>query len=1184
MYNFYRKIAVRPRVYAVKPSLKHYFAIAEKRKWIMRLNLIAVLLTAFILQVSASSFAQKITLSEKNAQMVSVFNKIRLQTGYDFLFTAAILKDANKVTIHVKDASFNEVLEKIFAGQPFGFRVENKSVILFKKDEPTSSSPKTTITSTAIIDVVGKVTDVNNLPLPGASVKVKGGLGAAQTDSEGRFSIKAEKDDILLISFVGYKLKEVPVNGRTRITIQLEENASDLGELVVVGYGSQKKANLTGAVGTVSGSVLEDRPVTTIGRGLQGQLPGLNITSDNGQPGRGATFNIRGFTSINGGSPLVLVDGITTDINNINPDDVASATVLKDAAAAAVYGSRAAFGVILITTKTGQNGKPKISYNMNYSIHKIANLPDVVTDPGTVVDYKNQAYAGYYGVNNPDWNTAFVDYAKQRSQNPSLPAAFINPNDPTLYAYAGATNWFNELYKPNNASQNHNLSVSGGSDRITYYFSADYNRQIGVFRYNPDRYERMNVRSKLDFKVTDWLHVYTNTSYNRTVYNEPSFWTSDWTSGDIYHQIGRASTLNILKNPDGSWTEAGTYIGSLVDGGRANTVNNQPQNTVGFNTSFFNDSWRIKGDYTFRSTNQYYQSYRTALPYELGPGQEISYAGHSDATANASDNSYQAINVYTEYEKTFGKHYVKGMVGFNQEVNKYNFFRAQNNDLISDNVGYLDKTTGAVPTVGGNGYEWAVRGLFSRLNYSYDNKYLLEVDARYDGSSRFPLDNHYGFFPSASAGWRVSEEPFFKDLKHVVTNFKLRASYGSLGNDQSLGNYDFIPKLPAGQIDNILGGTQPIAVYPATLVSPDITWEKVYSKNGGVDVTLFGKLDATFDFYQRDTKDMITKGFQLPSVLGAIQPKENAADLRTRGWELNLSYNDEAQVFGKPFKYSIRGNISDSKTIITHYNNPNKFWFGGDYYEGEQIGDIWGMTTLGIFQTDAAAQGKPDQSKLQGYYPWNKAGEIQYADKNHDGKIDYGDGTVGNPGDASVIGNTSPRYNFGFGGNFTWNNFDFSVFFQGIGKASFNPGTSGYYWSMFFAPWENVYQNIVGNTWTPETPDALFPSLKGWRAGDAGAWKDLAVPQTRYITSAAYIRLKNLSVGYSFNLSFLRKIGVDRLRIYFSGEDLWESTKLPQGFDPEGLNHVGGSAVGQFGVGKIYPFQRAYSFGLNVKF
>jgi len=1137
------------------------------------MKLIIVILTTAILQVSASAYAQKITLSQKNVSIEKIFDEIRIQSGYDFFYNLKLIKQAKPVSVELKDASLEETLKACFENQPFTYSIKEKAVIVRPKQSVLlNNTPEKYVP----IDVSGKVLDETGKGLPGAAVKIKGTTQGTVTDQNGNFKLKGLDDNaILVISFIGYDTREVKPDNKSEMIITLSPRASNLDDVVVVGYGTQKKVNLTGAVSTISGKVLEDRPIPNIGRGLQGELSGLTITSSSGKPGAAPAFNIRGFTSINGGSPLILVDGVQTNINDLNPDDVASATVLKDAASAAVYGSRAAFGVLLITTKTGQKGNPKVSYSMNYAIRKITNLPDVVTDPGTVIDFKNQAYSGYYGVNL--YNTTQTAYAHQRSANPSLPATIVDPTNPNVYDYFGATNWFKELYNPTNNSQTHNVSVSGGNDRITYYFSADYNNQTGVFRYNPDYYDRFNIRGKLDFKVTDWLHIYTNSAYNRTVYNYPSLWTSDWTSGDLYHQIGRANTLAVPKNPDGSWTSAGTYLGFLQDGGRGNTVTNEPQNTIGFTTSFFNNTWRIKGDYTFRATNNYNQAYQVALPYETGPNQAISYAGHSDASAWADDNAYQAINIYTEYEKTFGKHYFKGMIGYNQELNKYNYFSASNNNLISSNVGYLDESTGTTPSVSGNGYQWAVRGTFSRLNYGYDNKYLLEVDARYDGSSRFPTNQHYAFLPSASAGWRVSEEPFFKGLTKVVSNLKLRASYGTLGNDQSLGNYSFTPTLGSGQISNILGGTQPIAVYAPNLVSPTLTWEKVYNKDAGIDITLFSKLNATFDWYQRDTKNMITKGFQLPAVLGATQPLENAADLRTQGWDLSIAYNDQFQLVGKPFNFGLRVNVWDSQTVITRYNNPNKFWFGGDYYVGEHPGDIWGMTTKGIFQSDAAAQGAPDQSKLQGYYAWNKAGEIQYADLNHDGKIDYGDGTVGNPGDAHVIGNTSPRYNFGVGGNFTWNNIDFSIFFQGVGKESFWPGTSGYYWSMFYAPWENVYKNIVGNTWTPQTPNALYPSLKGWRAGDDGPWVDLAVPQTRYLYSAAYIRLKNLTVGYSFNMPLFKRIGIDRLRLYFSGEDLWESDHLPQGFDPEALG-------GSWGAGKVYPFQRGYSFGLNAKF
>jgi TonB-linked SusC/RagA family outer membrane protein len=937
--------------------------------------------------------------------------------------------------------------------------------------------------------VTGTVTDEKNQPMPGVTIKVKPGKSAStSTDENGHFRINVKNEnDVLVFSFVGYDIQEVAVKKVTTLNISMKPAAGNLNEVVVVGYGSQKKIDLTGAVSTISGEVLEDRPIDNLGRGLQGELPGLNVTSFSGQPGNPATFNIRGFTSVNGGGPLILVDGVETSLDDINPNDVASATILKDAASSAVYGSRAAFGVLLITTKSGHTGGPKITYSFNYAVKKIANLPDIVTDPGTVVDYKNEANAAYYGSNY--YNSTETAYAHERSANPNLPATIVDPST-GQYDYLGNTNWFKEAYSPTNPSQAHNLSVSGGTDKVTYYFSAGYNSQEGIFRYNPDYYDRYNLRGKLDIELTKWLHVYTNSAYNRTTYNAPSLWTtSDWTSGNFYHEIGRSNTLNVPKNPDGSWTEDGTIIGFLQQGGRSDTTTNRTQNTIGFNTSFFNNTWRIKGDYTFRSTNNYMQGYQVPIPYETGPDQTVSYAGHSDAFAEADNQSYYNINLYTEYEKTFSeKNYFKAMVGYNQEYNSYNGFSASNNYLISNAIGTLNETTGTPPSVGADGYQWALRGYFARVNYEYDKKYLFEVAAREDGSSLFPPTQHYGFFPSASAGWRISEEPFFKSLLNVVSNLKLRASYGSLGNDQSLANYTFIPVLGSGTTSSILGGTQPTYVSAPNLVSPSLTWETITTKNLGVDVTFFKKLNATFDIYRRYTDNMITQGFALPAVLGATQPQENAANLRTDGWELNLTYNDQTEIAGKPFRFSVHANVWDNQTVITKYNNPTDYFLNSldgeslapAYYTGSHVGDIWGLTDVGIFQTNKAAAAAPNQSAFQGYYNLNQAGEMQYKDLNHDGKITYGNGTVGDPGDMSIIGNTTPRYNFGVGGNFTYDNFDFSIFFQGVGKESFWPGDSGYYWGMFFAPYENVYQNIVGNTWTPQNPNAFYPSLKGW--------------------------------------------------------------------------------------------------------
>ncbi len=1166
------------------PAFEHLLK-SKLFKWFLAMKLIILLLTIASLHAYSRGYSQEtVSLSIKNMDLRRLFTIIQRETQYKFLYKDEVLPGDVRVSLNVSELPVTQVLDLALAHTDLTYKVlDNDLVVITTRGAEVNDRT-----------VHGKVTDETGTPLPGVSVKVKGMTAGTMTDAAGDFSIRVPDDAILVISAVGYAPQEIPAKGSVA-SIHLVKQASSLDQVVVVGYGTQKKVDLTGAVASIGGEVLENRPIPNIGRGLQGELTGLNITTASGQPGQTNSFNIRGFTSINGGSPYILVDGVPTDIDDLNPNDVASVTVLKDAASAAVYGSRAPFGVILITTKSGKkgNGSPVISYSNNFDYQTITHLPPIVVDPNTVVTLKNESYSGYYGVNL--YNAAQVAYAQQRSQNPSLPATIVsaatasNPIADQQYDYFGSTNWFKVLYNPSNPSQTHNINVSGATDKISYYLSGGYNQQTGEFRYSPDVYDRYNLRIKLAITATKWLTISDNTAYNRTQYNAPSLWTSDWTSGDLFHQIGRANSLGVLKNPDGSWTSAGTYVGFVAQGGRNNTNTNEIQNTLGFATNFFGNTFRVKGDFTFRAADVSDGGYQVALPYETGPAQTIYTAGHSTATYATSDVGYQVLNLYSEYEKTFGKHYFKALVGFNQELYNFDSSYAENNNLISNNVGYLGQTTGTTPSVGGGAYQWAIRGAFYRVNYSYKNRYLLELDGRYDGSSRFPVNSHYGFFPSASAGWRISEEPFFTPLKHAVNNLKLRASYGTLGNDQSLGNYSFIPILGSGQVGSVLGGVQPVAVYNPNLVSSSLTWEQIYTKDVGVDINVLRKLDGTFDWYQRDTKKMITYGAALPSVLGASQPLENAADLRTSGWELSLSYKDEFRLAGKPFTFAIRGNVWDNQTVITSYYNPSGFWFGsnfgglypgaytGDYYKGMHIGDIWGFKTVGIFQTNAEGANWADQSKLAGYYPQNVAGEIKYADLNHDGKIDYGNGTLSNPGDARVIGNSSPRYSFGGGGNFSWNGFDLSFFLQGVGKRDFWPGTSGYYWGMFFAPWENVLKSNIGTTWTPNNPNAFYPSMKGWRAGDDGSWVDLAVPQTRYVLHAAYLRLKNVTLGYTLPSKLLHRYGIEQLRFYVSGEDLWERTKLPDSFDPEGLG-------GSWGTGKVYPFQRAFSYGLSLRF
>lgn len=1147
---------------AIKGMTKN--GVRRLHKLLLAMKLTILLLTIAGLHAYSLGFSQEtVSLSVKGMELRKLFTLLQRETNYKFLYKDEVIPDSVRVSLHVSGTPVPQVLDQALKNTALTYRVLDNNLVVIT---PVKSGFQDVLVKGVIKDDLGN-------PVAGVTVKVKGTTAGTQTGADGSFSLRVPEDAVLQISAVGFATVEVPAKDFSGIA--LKRQVATLDQVVVVGYGSQKQSDITGSVATISGKVLEDRPIPNLGRGLQGEIPGLNITSSSGQPGSAASFNIRGFTSINGGAPLILVDGIPTSPDDINPLDVASVTVLKDAAAAAVYGARAPFGVVLITTKMGKKGAPQVAYTANYAIKKITHLPDVVTDPYTVATMQNTSYAAYYGTNLH--NASYMAWVQQISKNPSMSRTRVDPDNPQIYDYAGSVNWFKEIYAPTNSAQIHNLSISGGGDRFDYYLAGGYNNQQGVFRYDPDVYNRYNFRAKLNLQVNKWLKVYTNSAYNRTNYNAPSLWTSDWTTGDLYHQIGRQFSLSTAQNPDGSWTSSGVYVGFLSQGARSNTATSEFQTTAGAEADFFNNTWRIKGDYTFRSTDDYNHAYQTSMPYETGPAQTVYQAGHSTASNWSDAYAYTDLNLYTEYENTFArKHYFKALLGYNQELSSYDEFGATNNNLISNDVGYLNQTTGTVPQVSAQDSQWAIRGAFYRLNYAYDGKYLLEVDGRYDGSSKFPQTNQYAFLPSASIGWKVSEEKFFQPLREVVRNLKLRASYGVLGNNQSLSDYSFTPLLSSSQVSNVLGGAQPIAVYAPNLVDPSLTWEKVYSKNLGVDMTVFKHLDVTFDVYERDTKNMITTGPELPAVLGAAQPLENAADLKTTGWELNLSYSNQFSIRSKPFHFTIHGGLWDNQTVITRYNNPSKYWFGGDYYVGQHVGDIWGLKTAGIFQTNTEASAWADQSLVAGYYG-QQAGEIKYADLNKDGKIDYGAGTVSNPGDARVIGNTSPRYDFGFGTNLSWNNIDFSIFFQGVAKESFWPGTSGYYWSQFFSPWDNVYKNIIGTTWTPQNPNAFYPSLKGWRAGDDGAWRDLAVPQTRYIFSAAYMRLKNLSVGYTLPLPALRKAGIKQLRFYFSGEDLWESTKLPKVFDPEGLG-------GAWGAGKIYPFQRGYSFGADLRF
>ncbi|WP_348620687.1 SusC/RagA family TonB-linked outer membrane protein [Pedobacter lusitanus] len=1015
------------------------------------------------------------------------------------------------------------------------------------------------------INVKGKVIDENGNPLPGVTIKIKNTKNGTISDGNGEFSLKNVPEDAILSAFyVGYTAVEIKVS--SVITIKMIQEPGLLDDVVVVGYGTQKKVNLTGAIASVDGKALESRPITNIGQGLQGLIPNLNITVGNGKPGSGSEFNIRGITSINGGTPLILVDGVQMDPNLINPNNVENVTVLKDASASAIYGVRAAYGVVLITTKKGKKNTPaQVTYSLDYTLTRPTRLPRTMNS----VDYirtfmeadKTGAISGGETAGNP-----FTDLDLQKAQeyinNPILAnGAYQDPANPNKYRYVANTNWIKETY-PGYAPQiQHNISVSGGSENTTYIGSFGYLNQTGVLKAANQEYNKYNASLKLNSAIRPWLNLNVSMLLNRVDDNSPS--GLDFNNGTITpieSLFNDSRSIMPVFNPDGHYAGQGDYsnvLHILNDNGRSITKSNDLWLTGGIELKPFKNV-KIITDYTWnsytynnttntKSFDEYGFNGTSLGPYPWTATPKVFEANNNDR--------YVALNSYAQYENTFGaKHYLKAMVGYNQELKQIKAFNASVKSLISQDIPVINLNSDLKPNVGGSIDEWAVSGSFFRLNYVYDGKYLLEINGRYDGTSRFARGHRYTFQPSFSAGWRLSQENFFEPLKIVVSEFKIRTSYGTLGNQQLKNSYPYIANMDSGIGSYIFGGQQQTIVSAPGLIGADFSWEKVTSKNIGIDFGLLNnRLTGTFDYYIRQTKDMIVAGSPLPTVLGTGVPNQNAADLETKGFELSLGWKDH---IGKDFTYNLVAALSDYSAVITRFNNPNGLI--NNYYVGNKFGDIWGFETQGFYQSNA------DAAKVNNSAIWGGtwlAGDIQYRDLNGDGKITRGKGTLSDPGDQKIIGNSTPRYQYSLNATFQYKNFDFTMFLQGIGKRDIALG-GNFFWGysdQYGAPTEA----LVGNYWTPENTNAYFPRLRFSGGGNY-------LVQSKYLQSGAYLRMKQMTLGYSLPQSLLNKVKINRLRIYATAQNLFEFTKMYENFDPEQFNRM------------EYALNRGISFGVQI--
>lgn len=1031
-----------------------------------------------------------------------------------------------------------------------------------------------------------------------ARIKGTDSAYTALSDAKGlfRFNSLPRGNYVFTFSFVGYDntvMTGYTVKPGTTISlvVKMKEKQNDLSQVVVVGYGTQKKANLTGAVDQVGSEYFDDRPMPNVSRGLQGVIPNLNIKMVDGKPTRSPSYNVRGTTSIgSGGSALVLIDGVPGDPNNLNPNDIESISVLKDASSAAIYGARGSFGVVLITTKTPRKDKFQVNYSGNYSINQRTNTPDLVSDGYTWAKNFDEAFTSWNDyISHPQtintqlpFSLSYLDSLKARSENPSLPKVTIDPAT-GRYTYYSSTDWFKELYKDNTPSMEHSISVSGGSEKVNFMISGRYYHQDGVFRYNTDDFNRYNLRLKGSVKVTDWLTINSNTDFSSFKYKYPL--TSLGGVNAVWRLMAvSAFPVSPLLNPDGTMTIVGAYsIGDFYYGkSKSEAKQTFVRNTIGFNASIIKNKVTLKGDFSYLYTNGSEKRKFFTVPYSIKPG-EIITSGLNYLATNDSTENYYVGNIYSEYVQKFGNHNIKVLAGWNLEFNQVRKTYAQRDGLLVDNLPDFNLATGLNYRVTGGGNEWATVGVFYRVNYDYKGKYLLEFNGRYDGSSKFPESQRFGFFPSASAGWRISEENFMESTHGWLDELKLRGSYGSLGNG-NINPYTFMETITAGTSTNIINGQFPSYIQKPAVIPDGITWEKATTFDLGIDMTfLRRRLNMTFDWYRRNTTGMITVGQPLPAVFGSAAPKGNFADLQTSGWEVSVSWQDQIPM-RKPLTYGIKLTLADNISYITDFYNPYKLL--STYYKGQRYGDIWGFETMGFFESVEDIRKHADQSYIV-VSNNNKPlpGDLKFADRNGDNKINNGKNTLDDPGDLAVIGNSSVRFPYGITGNIEWNNISLTAFFQGVGKRDWYPSTEAAY---FWGQSNRVYSFLPAfnlNRWTEENPsqDAYFPRYRGYTA--LSGTRELAVKQTRYLQDASYIRLKNITIGYSLPRGVLERLHLSSVRVYFTGQNLWTYSpmyKITKNFDPEVIEGSDPEINDTQGDGFSYPMQKSWTIGLNI--
>jgi len=1064
--------------------------------------------------------------------------------------------------------------------------------------------------------ITGKVmADNDTTLLKGVTVTNAVTKARTQTDESGNFNIEASRGQRLVFTYVGFTSQDVVVGSENSIPVRLAATPGTLDEVVVVGYGTQKRANLTGAVSTVNvQEQLGSRPLTDVGRGLQGAVPGLTITTPSGDIGTNPAIRLRGLSgSLNGpgAQPLILVDNVELpDLRMINPDDIESISVLKDAASASIYGTRGAWGVILITTKSGKKGveRSQISYNNNFSFSQPTTVPTVA--PGAegaemaLVAYQrsNPNVSSFTALGMSVDQTAIQKMRDWQNQygGQNLGDEMVMGRD---FEIRGGQLFFYRTWDPNKMymrdwtpQQNHNLSISGSNARTGYTLGLGFLDQKGVLKVNPDKFQRYNLNLGVTSSVTNWLDTRAKIIYSRATRTRPYPYSGD--TYDPWYYLSRWQAYY----PYGTY-EGKPFRSALTEVQNATMVpirDNLARIQVG-GTFKLARGLTLDADYTYANNNgREHHTGGTVSAWDFWGAQMIfrpvTTATHDRAVLLSDWSERNTVKAFATYSKDLGDHDFKLTGGTDIESFEYGSQRSERRGLLNPDMGQPNLATGD-QFAGSSAGHWATMGYFGRINYAFRNKFLLELNGRYDGSSSFPVRDQWAFFPSGSIGYVLTQEKFMDFSRPVLSFLKLRGSWGSIGN-QAVGGNRFLRIMPTTN-SNWLVGTNMLTIgsgtnvvnYPG-IVSPTLTWETVTTLDFGTDARFFkNKLGLTFDWYRRTTSDMITAGITVPSTLGIGAPVRNFGDLETTGWELAIDWN---QKLGNGLNFSITGILSDFQEKLTNFPG-NITGLISANYQGRVLGEIWGYETdrfftADDFQKDANGnfiiqggkyvlnKGIPTQTRWENATFFYGPGDVKYKDLNGDGKIDIGSNTVSDPGDQRIIGNSTPRYQYGLRLGADWKGFDLNLFIQGVGSRQ--QWANGPVVIPGYRAGEGWFAHQL-DYWTPENPNAFYPRPTNANgAADAASSKNF-LPQTKYLLNMAYTRLKNINVGYTIPANISRKIRLQKARVYFSGENLWTIDKLSVPIDPE-VNYTPDGLNDPNTFGRVYPYRKTLSFGLQV--